>query len=136
MAQGQWQEAAKAYVKLIEHNPKDAVNFNNLAWLLATCPDPTIRVPSRAVDLAKKAVELAPKEGNYWNTLGVAQYRAGDYGAALPALEKSMALQGGNPFDWFFLAMAGWQQVEKTDARKWYGQAVEWMEKTIPKMKS
>jgi tetratricopeptide (TPR) repeat protein len=34
---------------------------NDLAWLLATCPDEKIRDPRRAVELAKKAVELDPR---------------------------------------------------------------------------
>ena len=79
---------------------------NELAWLLATDPNPNARDPGRAVNWAKKAVELAPNEGNFWNTLGVAHYRAGDWKAALEALEKSMKLRnGGDSSDWFFLAM-------------------------------
>ena len=79
----------------------------------------------RAVELAKKAVELAPKQGTFWNTLGVAHYRAGDWKAAVAALEKSEELRnGGDSFDWFFLAMAHWQLGEKDEARKWYDQAV------------
>jgi Flp pilus assembly protein TadD len=60
----------------------------NLAWLLATCPDLKLRDAKRAVELAKKAVELTPKEGNYWNTLGVAQYRASNWKDAIAALEE------------------------------------------------
>jgi uncharacterized protein HemY len=59
---------------------------------LATSPDSKFRDPKRAVELAKKAVKLAPKEGNYWNTLGVAQYRASDWKEAIAALEKSIEL--------------------------------------------
>src|SRR5262249_48606121 len=84
----------------------------------------------RAVELARKAAELAPKEGYIRNTLGVAQYRAGAWKAAITELEKSMELRkGGDAFDWFFLAMAHWQLGAKDQARKWYEKAVEWMEK-------
>ena len=38
--------------------------------------------------LAKEAVELKPEEGTFWNTLGAAQYRAGDWKAAIAALES------------------------------------------------
>ena len=69
----------------------------------------------------------------YWNTLGVARYRAGDFNAAVEALTKSMELHaGGDGFDWFFLAMAHWQHGDKEQARKWYGQAIEWMDKNQP----
>ena len=39
---------------------------------------------------------------------------------------------GGDSFDWFFLAMAHWQLDEKDEARKWYDQGVQWMEKNKP----
>jgi serine/threonine protein kinase/tetratricopeptide (TPR) repeat protein len=127
---GRWEEAEQAYSKLLELAPQNADAHNNLAWLLATCPDSEIRDPKRAIELAKKATELAPKEGNHWNTLGAAYYYAGDWKAAIAALEKSMELRkGGDAFDWFFLAMARWQLGDKKDARKWYDQAVQWMDK-------
>jgi serine/threonine protein kinase/WD40 repeat protein len=54
-----------------------AVDWDNQAWRLAASADPKLRDPRRAVELAKKAVELAPGEGLY--TLGLAHYRAGDW---------------------------------------------------------
>jgi tetratricopeptide (TPR) repeat protein len=85
------------------------------------------------VELAKKAVELAPGQGLYWNTLGVAHYRAGDWEAAIAALDKAKQLHnGGDIYDWFFLAMTHWQLAHKEEARKWFDKAVEWMEKNRP----
>jgi len=84
----------------------------------------------RAVELAKEAVERAPKEENHWNTLGVAHYRAGNWKAAVEALNKSRELRkGDDAFDLFFLAMAHWRLGQKYDALKWYKQAVQWVEK-------
>jgi serine/threonine protein kinase len=104
-----------------------------LAWFLATAPNPKIRDAKRAVELAKKAVELAPEQGIYWNTLGTAHYRAGQWQDAVTALEKSTELcKGGDSFDWFLLAMAHRQLGHKDDARKWYDQAVAWMDKNQP----
>jgi tetratricopeptide (TPR) repeat protein len=89
-----------------------------------------LRNPRRAVELASKAVELEPKQGMYRNTLGAAHCRAGEWPAAIEALNKSMELrQGGDAFDWYFLAMAEWQRGNKDEARKWYDKAVEWAEK-------
>ena len=34
--------------------------------------------------------------------------------------------QGGDAFDWYFLAMAEWQRGNKEEARKWYDKAVAW----------
>lgn len=101
---------------------------NNLAWFLATCPDEKLRDPKRAVALAKEAVEAAPKSWLYWNTLGVAHYRAGDAKAAVAALEKAMELnQGGTVFDWLFLAMAHQQLGAKEAARRWHDRAAGWL---------
>jgi tetratricopeptide (TPR) repeat protein len=131
---GQWDKAISANAKAIELNPKSAKLHNNLAWLLATCPDSGFRDPKRAIGLAKKAVELVPSDGNLWNTLGTAEYRAGDWKATITALEKSMDMrQGGDSFDWFFLAMARWQLGDKEKSRQWYEKAVQWMEKNQPK---
>jgi serine/threonine protein kinase/Flp pilus assembly protein TadD len=132
--EGKDQEADEAYRRVLELAPESAMAHNNFAWLLATRPDPKFRDPKRAVGLAEKAVTLGPKERTFWNTLGVAHYRAGDYAAAITALGKSMELgDGGDSFDWFFLAMAHWQLGQKEEARKWNDKAVAWMEKNRPK---
>jgi tetratricopeptide (TPR) repeat protein len=111
----------------------DAAACNSAAWELATAPFEEFLAPGLAVELAEKAVELAPQDGNIWNTLGVAEFRAGDWKAGVAALDKSMALRdGGDSFDWFFLAMANWQLGHQDEARKWYEQAVAWMEKNSP----
>ena len=47
-----------------------------------------------------------------------------------------MALQetpkGGDPWQWFGLALAHWQLGDKEEALKWYHQSAEWMEKNAP----
>ncbi|MEX0713654.1 MAG: hypothetical protein WD278_15040, partial [Pirellulales bacterium] len=107
--------------------------YDDLAWCLATFPDPQVRDPGRAVELAKKAVELAPQDGNWSKTLGAALYRAGDWQAAAAALATSMELRnGGDGFDGFFLAMALWQLGDKDKARERYTQAVQWMDNNKP----
>ena len=58
---GQWEEAIAQYNHLVEEGPQIAAAHNDLAWLLATCPDAKVRDAARAVELAKRAVELAPK---------------------------------------------------------------------------
>jgi len=92
---GQHDKAIADCTKAIGLDPKNASMHNDLAWQLATDANPKAPDRGRAVNCAKKAVELAPKKGNYWNTLGVAHYRAGDWQAALKALEKSMEFRKG-----------------------------------------
>jgi len=134
MELGRTEEALKDLSKLIALAPTDPTVQNNLAWMLATCTDEKLRDPSRALELAKKAVELAPNRGVFWNTLGAAYYRAGDCKAAIAALTKSMEFRnGGDSLDWFFLAMAHWQLGDKPQARSWFDKAVPWMEKNQPR---
>jgi serine/threonine protein kinase/Flp pilus assembly protein TadD len=128
-----WEEAIAAFRKAIDIDPKLSLAHDSLAWILATRPETELRDSNRAVALAKRAVELKPEAGYFWNTLGAAQYRAGDWKAAVAALEKSMDLRnGGENFDWFFLAMAQWQLGEKDKAREWYERAVQSMDKNQP----
>lgn len=134
LALRQYDKALADYSKAIELEPENPLPKNDLAWVLATCPDAKFRNAARAVELAKKAVDKKPKNGGYWNTLGVAHYRAGDWKAGIHALEKSMELRkGGGSEDWFFLAMAHWQLGRKDKARNYYDKAVEWMDKNKPK---
>jgi formylglycine-generating enzyme required for sulfatase activity/S1-C subfamily serine protease len=127
---GQHAKAIADFARAIELAPKNAGAHNTLAWLLATCPDVKLRDPQQAVKLAKKAVQLAPKEGIYWNTLGVAHYRAGDWKAAVAALDKSRDLnKGGDADTWLFLAMAHHELGNHDEARKRYDQALAWMNK-------
>jgi hypothetical protein len=39
---------------------------------------------------------------------------------------------GGDTFDWFFLAMEHWRLGHVKEARAWYDKAVEWMDKNRP----
>jgi len=132
---GQFQEVEDICRRIIAASPTSSVAHNNLAWLLATCPDVRLRDPVNAVKLAQKAVDLAPKDGNSWNTLGVARYRAGSYTAAIAALEESKELLGDaeSSVNDFFLAMAQWQSGRKDEAVHLYDQAVRWMETNRPR---
>ena len=113
--------------------PDSAGDLEAFARFLANCPIAHFRDASRAVAMAKKALDLAPGEWAAWNTLGMAEYRAGAWDEAIKILSRSMDLSpGGSPADWFFLAMACWQQGDKSKARSWYERAVHSMEKNNP----
>jgi tetratricopeptide (TPR) repeat protein len=124
LMQGKYDDAIQLIRDGIRSEPGYAEAHNYLAWMLATCPDEKLRNPEEAVRLAAKAVELAPQEGSYLNTLGIAQYRAGEYSAARETLQKSIDIRDdGDCNDWFFIAMTEWQLGNHDTAREWYGKA-------------
>jgi serine/threonine protein kinase/tetratricopeptide (TPR) repeat protein len=114
--------------------PDDPGACNNLAWFLATDADPRFHDGKLAVALAESIVKAQPRKAEYWNTLGAARYRAGQPKEAVAALNESMRLhQGVIPSNWLFLAMAHGKLEDKETARKWYDQAVQWIEKNAPR---
>jgi tetratricopeptide (TPR) repeat protein len=126
-------DAVALMEKLVIHFPNETGFESELAWLLATCPTPQARDASRAVALARRAIERAPdprSQRALQNTLGVALYRAGDWEAARDALGKSRSpINVGS----FFLAMAHWQLGDRDQARAWYDKAVAWMDQYAPR---
>jgi serine/threonine protein kinase/tetratricopeptide (TPR) repeat protein len=116
--------------------PKDLAGHVNLAWLLTTCPVQKLRDPARALVVANRAVEIGPGSEVAWQVLGWAHYRNRAWKASIEALEKSMKLQknpqGGDSWQWFFLAMAHWQLGHREEARSWYQRAANWLEKNAP----
>jgi serine/threonine protein kinase/tetratricopeptide (TPR) repeat protein len=103
-----------------------------LAWVFICSPKPKQHELLQAVELAKKAVEAVPQQGGYWGTLGVAYHRTGNWKEALAALDTSIQLGFRAGYNYFFLAMTHWQLGTKDEARKWYGEAVQWMDKYQP----
>jgi serine/threonine protein kinase/tetratricopeptide (TPR) repeat protein len=135
----EYRRARDGYRAILEIAPNRVSTLNNLAWLLSTCPDPQLRDPGRALELARKATELTPQYGYLWNTRGVAHYRAGEWEAARAALEKSLALYANQTghgtlesFSTFFLAMAHARLGDAAEACRWYDRAVRWMDQYQP----
>jgi WD40 repeat protein len=100
---------------------------NNFAWSLITAPGST-HDSQRALSLARRAVEMAPGRSTALNTLGLAQYRAGQFAEAIVTLEKSLAAAKGesDAFDLFFLAMARYRLGRAAEARADFECAVRW----------
>jgi eukaryotic-like serine/threonine-protein kinase len=133
---GRFAEAEKLYEETLTlqrrvlgpKTPEMQKALNAYAWMLATAANAKFRSPARAIELAKEAIQNAPKAGDKWNTLGVAYYRNGDSKNAIATLEKfethvpvrSAAING------FFRAMASWQAGQKGQAREWYDRALAW----------
>ena len=73
---------------------------------------------------ARKAVELAPEDGQSFVTLALAEYRLGHWSESLAASRHSLALLDRRaPSAWFLMALAGWRKGDKDKARGWFNQA-------------
>jgi tetratricopeptide (TPR) repeat protein len=69
------------------------VGLNNLAWRLATSPDPKVRDGTRAVELARRACELTHYQKTiYLGTLAAAHAEAGRFDDAIATAQKACAI--------------------------------------------
>ena len=108
-------------------DPTCAEAYNTLAWMQVRFPKDPWFDPENSLVPARKAVELNPSNWFYWNTLGVAAFRNGDWKTAEDSLQKSIRFNGGTAIDWFFLAMTRWHQGKAKEALHWFDQAVSWI---------
>jgi Flp pilus assembly protein TadD len=109
--------------------PDYAEAHNHLAWAMTCAGQTTPFEIARALDSAKKAIALNPEEWMYWNTLGVAAFRARDWKLAAESLEKSVALNsGGGAIDFFFLAMTRWHQGKPDEAKELFDRAANYVQ--------
>lgn len=79
----QWSDAAKAYEMACDANFRNITASNNLAWVLATAPDDSVRDGKRAIRLAKRGMQLAPNFPAFNDTLAAAYAEAGDFTNAI-----------------------------------------------------
>ncbi len=135
-AAGRHNDATREYQTALQQFERLATDFPQvvsyqaaLAWFLAYCPESSVRQPLRAIELAKDAIDRVPVNARYWNTLGVAHYRADDWQEAITALTNSVTLEGEeSAYDCLFLAMSHWQLGNQTAAREWHQKALRWMD--------
>jgi serine/threonine-protein kinase len=129
VAEKNYGEAIRVWRETCERAPNDPRPTHKLAWLLATCPDPSLRRPEQAVTLAEHAVALDPQTVSV-RTLGAALYSAGRYAEALATLEQASAqyLDGGGAPVRICLAMAHYRVGHAAEARQWCRSAAALLE--------
>jgi len=92
-SQGKIQEAIDHYHEAIRSSPDQPEAFNNLAWLLATCPDPRFRNGADAVRLAERACEVTHYQKTiYLGTLAAAYAETGRFDEAVATVQRAIAL--------------------------------------------
>ena len=86
-------EGLKFYLNALKNGTKDPVVMNNVAWQLATHPDPKIRNGRVAVEWAEKAMQVTGgKQATYYDTLAAAYAEQGRFQEALKFVEKGIDL--------------------------------------------
>jgi tetratricopeptide (TPR) repeat protein len=90
---GKWKAASEAYVRAIQLDPKETRAKLNAAWLLATCPEPAIRKPQMALQVADSIPRDAIEQDyRYWDTLAAVHASAGDSSRAMEYLARGLEL--------------------------------------------
>ena len=86
-------EAVAEYERAFQMNPKDAEALNNLAWVLATWPDPAGRDGAKAVEWAEKADAMTQqKSAVHAATLAAAYAEVGRFPDAITAADRGLKL--------------------------------------------
>jgi Zn-dependent protease with chaperone function len=84
--------AVQAYETAIRLNPEQVHALNNLAWLLATCPETEFRDLGQALALAGRAVALAPESPFVLDTYAETLFGNHRVKEAVAAAQKALAL--------------------------------------------
>lgn len=92
MLEERCREARVLFEELIAEEPENFSVKNNLAWLLATSRDHSVRDGTRALELAQQALLLAPENYHVWSTLAESYYVLGQYVRALRASRIALQL--------------------------------------------
>jgi protein O-mannosyl-transferase len=93
LRKGLVREAIAHYEQALEIAPQDALARNNLAWILATSSDGSVRDGTKAVELAQQAVQISSNgDPNFLRTLAAARAEVGQFAEAVATAEAAKAL--------------------------------------------
>lgn len=93
---GELPAAIANYRAALRANPDSVEAANNLAWILATAPDPALRAPGEAIELAQRAAR-AGANPTVLDTLAAAYASARRYSEAVETEERALAALGSGP---------------------------------------
>jgi protein O-mannosyl-transferase len=102
LQKGSLKEAIAHYEKALALAPQDPHSRNNLAWVLATASDASIRDGTRALGFAQEAVQLSGgREPRFLRTLAAAYAESGRFSEALAVAQQAVLIakmRGKNDF--------------------------------------
>jgi hypothetical protein len=125
----------KRALVLAEQIPENAVLLDQASSSVVSLPGAEVGAYRLALHQAEAACRVIPDHGGFLTTLGLAQYRVGDYAAALATLTRADQINapavGGStsPIDLAFLALAQHRVGQADQARSTLGRLRETMEK-------
>jgi Flp pilus assembly protein TadD len=93
LKKGLQKDAIAEYEHAMRIFPRDFVARNNLAWLLATSSDASIRDGKRAIEVAEQTVQLSSgKDANYLRTLAAVYSEVGRFSEAIAVAQQAATL--------------------------------------------
>ena len=96
IVQSRWEETRKGLAgrrELLRARPDDAALLNDMAWVLATNPNASLRNGAEAVELAQRAVQLSDgREPAILGTLAAAYAEAGRFPEAVKTAHQALDL--------------------------------------------
>jgi protein O-mannosyl-transferase len=93
LRKGSLREAITHYEQALTLAPEDPHSRNNIAWVLATSSDASIRDAAKAIDLAHVAVALSGgREPRFLRTLAAAYAESGQFSDALAVAQQAVAI--------------------------------------------
>jgi tetratricopeptide (TPR) repeat protein len=89
-ALGQRAAAAEQFRKTLQYDPNNADAMNNIAWILAAAPDPSLRNGTNAVSLAERACRITGnRQPLFIGTLADAYAEAGRFDEAVATAQRA-----------------------------------------------
>jgi Flp pilus assembly protein TadD len=98
--QGRMAAALATHRKMLELRPGHPVSANNVAWILATSPDASLRDPAEAIEHAEHVCRVTRNRlPSALDTLAAAYASAGRFAEAVDTAQNALALatESGQP---------------------------------------
>ena len=89
---GHYRQALQAWRRARELDPADRHAPMQLAFLLATCPDPALRDGAEALALAQEVAQARPDDVGALDVLAAAQAEQGNWDEALATIRRALAI--------------------------------------------